>query len=196
MPRRTLSCSSASREPRRAIPRSPPYSEASHDLVASERGARAYGILQHGYDIQRFFSCRPLQISRVAAASTIPVTSAVAQAKIRKSFRILVIAAPLRTRHRLGARRNPAFTKSRWKYLQPASKRLNVDLVPDREPRPAPSSHGRVLRSLPAASRYWRSRRMAERIAKLATMAMIAVCPQLNPIPVPTRKKPNSDQAA
>ena len=37
---------------------------------------------------------------------------------------------------------------------------------------------------------------MAERIAKLATMAMIAVCPQLNPIPVPTRKKPNSDQPA
>jgi hypothetical protein len=35
---------------------------------------------------------------------------------------------------------------------------------------------------------------MAERIAKLATMAMIAVCPELNPIPVPTRKKPNSDQ--
>jgi hypothetical protein len=40
------------------------------------------------------FSCRPLQISKVAAASTIPVTSAVAQANIRKSFRILVIAAP------------------------------------------------------------------------------------------------------
>src|SRR6478672_2391953 len=40
------------------------------------------------------FSCRLLQISKVAAASTIPVTSAVAQAKIRKSFRILVIAAP------------------------------------------------------------------------------------------------------
>jgi hypothetical protein len=35
-----------------------------------------------------------LQISNVAAASTIPVTSAVAQAKTRKSFRILVIDAP------------------------------------------------------------------------------------------------------
>jgi hypothetical protein len=44
--------------------------------------------------IQRPFSCRPLQISKVAAASTIPVTSAVAQAKTRKSFRIPVIAAP------------------------------------------------------------------------------------------------------
>lgn len=30
----------------------------------------------------------------VAAASTMPVTSAVAQANIRKSFRILIIAAP------------------------------------------------------------------------------------------------------
>jgi len=37
---------------------------------------------------------------------------------------------------------------------------------------------------------------MAEAIAKLATIAMIAVCPQLNPIPMPTRKKPNSDQPA
>jgi len=37
---------------------------------------------------------------------------------------------------------------------------------------------------------------MAEAIAKLATIAMIAVCPQLNPIPMPTRKKPNSDQLA
>jgi hypothetical protein len=34
------------------------------------------------------------QISRVAAASTIPVTNNVAQANSRKSFRILVIAAP------------------------------------------------------------------------------------------------------
>src|SRR4030088_3461484 len=37
---------------------------------------------------------------------------------------------------------------------------------------------------------------MAETSAKLATIAMIAVCPQLNPIPMPTRKKPNSDQPA
>ena len=54
------------------------------------------------------FSCGPLQISKVAAASTIPVTSAVAQAKIRKSFRILVIAAPRVPGHRLCACRNPA----------------------------------------------------------------------------------------
>ena len=33
-------------------------------------------------------------MSSVAAASTMPVTSAVAQANIRKSFRILIIAAP------------------------------------------------------------------------------------------------------
>jgi hypothetical protein len=31
-----------------SVPRSPPYSEALYDLVASERGARAYGIPQHG----------------------------------------------------------------------------------------------------------------------------------------------------
>ena len=36
----------------------------------------------------------PSQISKVAAASTIPVTNAVAQANTRKSFRIPVIAAP------------------------------------------------------------------------------------------------------
>ena len=35
-----------------------------------------------------------IQISKLAAASTIPVTSAVAQANNRTSFRILVIAAP------------------------------------------------------------------------------------------------------
>ena len=35
----------------------------------------------------------PSQISKVAAASTIPVTNAVAQANTRKSFRIPVIAA-------------------------------------------------------------------------------------------------------
>jgi hypothetical protein len=35
-----------------------------------------------------------IQMSSVAAASTMPVTNAVAQANIRKSFRILIIAAP------------------------------------------------------------------------------------------------------
>jgi hypothetical protein len=136
IPRRTLSCSIASREPRRAIPSSPSYSEASHDLVARERGARAYGILQHGCDIPRPFSCGPLQISKVAAASTIPVTSAVAQAKIRKSFRILVIAAPCVHGHPFALAVIRPATRSRWKYLQPPAKRLTVGLVPDREPRP------------------------------------------------------------
>ena len=41
---------------------------------------------------------------------------------------------------------------------------------------------------------YSPSIRIAETIAKLATIAMIAVCPQL--IPIPTRKKPNTDQPA
>ena len=131
IPRRTLSCSIVSREPRRAIPRSPPYSEASHDLVARERGARAYGILQHGCDIPRPFSCRPLKISKVAAASTIPVTSAVAQENIRRSFRDSGHRSPLRTRHVAVIR---SVADQDGSTFQPTAKRLTVGLVPDREP--------------------------------------------------------------
>jgi hypothetical protein len=48
----------------------------------------------------------------------------------------------------------------------------------------------------PESTDYSPSIRIAETIAKLATIAMIAVCPQLIPIPMPTRKKPNTDQPA
>jgi hypothetical protein len=37
---------------------------------------------------------------------------------------------------------------------------------------------------------------ITEAIARLASIAMIEVCPQLNPIPMPTRKKLNSDPSA
>ncbi len=46
----------------------------------------------------RALRVRP-QISRLAAASTIPVTNAAKQENSRSSLRILVIADPLRTRH-------------------------------------------------------------------------------------------------
>jgi hypothetical protein len=53
----------------------------------------ANGLSAAGRHREAIFPLRP-QMSKVAAASTIPVTSAVAQAKTRKSFRIPVIAAP------------------------------------------------------------------------------------------------------
>jgi hypothetical protein len=85
----------------------------------SENGLSAAGRYR-----EPILPLRP-QINNVAAASTIPVTSAIAQAKTRKSLRIPVIAAPLRTRARLSACRDPAGTRSNWKYLQPTAKRFN-----------------------------------------------------------------------
>jgi hypothetical protein len=54
---------------------------------------------RHGLSSWAILSIGGASDQHVAAASTIPVTSAVAQAKTRKSFRILVIDAPLHTRH-------------------------------------------------------------------------------------------------
>ena len=147
--------------------------------------------------IQRPFSCRPLQISDVAAASTTPVDQRSRAGKNLESHSgfLVHLQPPAYTRTVCALAVIRPAAGSKWKYLPTRRRTFNAGWFaignPGSPVGPRPRSVIGPAESAIGGRDGWR-----RGWAKLATMAMIAVCPQLNPIPVPTRKKPNSDQPA